>query len=203
MSTRTELNIDGFFDNVITSYETRIQQIQTAFQSSENLSESSHSLLDNIHNSLNNLRRERELLNLKLCETLAKKGSLRKKDYHAMMSDILSILDEKEKKAEKEFLIFIETQKEVAKKLKNSLLSMKDITNQDAHKKITNIKQQLAQISKQQEIKKEAVMKTFVDFQNMHNRMIECLETLLEKSDHILLREIKRVKDYILDNTLS
>ena len=113
MSTLTEVNIDVFIDDIIHSYETRIQKIQTAFQSSETITESSHSLFDNVHSSLNELRKERDLLNSKLCETVAKNGSLRKKDYHTMMSGILYALDEKEREAESQFLIFIKREEYV------------------------------------------------------------------------------------------
>jgi len=76
---KAEINTDGFFDNIITSYETRIQKIQTAFQSTENITESSHSLFDNVQNSINELKKERDILNSRLCENLAKNGSVRKK----------------------------------------------------------------------------------------------------------------------------
>ena len=198
MSSLTELNIDGFFDNIITSYESRIQKIQTAFQSSENITESSHSLFDNAHHSLNDLKKERDILNTRLCETLAKNGSLRKKDYNTMMSGILCVLDEKEKEAERQFLNFIEAQKETAQSLKNSLLGIKDITSQNNCDKISIIKEQLSQISKLQEMRKDAVMKTFLDFQQMHNNMMACLEHLLEKGDHILIQDIKNVRYQIL-----
>ncbi len=198
MITQPELNIDGFFDNIISCYETRIQKIQTAFQSSENITESSHFLFDNVQSSLNDLRKERDVLNSKLCETLAKNGSLRKKDYNTMMSGILCALDEKEKEAESQFLVFIEAQKETAQSLKNSLLGIKDIGSQDASEKIAIIKEQLSQISKLQEMRKETVMKTFMDFQQMHNRMMECLKNLLEKGDHILIQDIKKVRDQII-----
>ena len=195
MSTLTEMNIDGFFDDIINSYETRIHKIQTAFQSSENITESSHSLFDNIHHSLTDLRKERDLLNSKLCETVAKNGSLRKKDYHTMMSGIINALDEKEHEAESQFLIFIEAQKETAQSLKNSLLDMRDVTASDAGDKIQEIKNQLSQISKLQEWRKETAMKTFMDFQQMHNKMMECLENLLNRGDQILIRDIKMVKN--------
>jgi hypothetical protein len=188
-------DINSFFENVITSYEDRILKIQTAFESSENISESSHTLFDHVHNSLTGLRKERDILNSRLCETLAKSGSLRKKDYNTMMSGILSALDVKEQQAESRFLSFIEAQKETAQALKISLLGIKDIAAQDAGEKITAIKEQLSQISKLQEVRKEQVMKTFMDFQQMHDNMIKCLETLIEKGDHILIRDIKKVKD--------
>jgi len=201
MSTRPELNIDGFFDNVLNSYETRIQKIQDAFQSSENLTESSNSLFDNIHNSLNNLRKERDLMNSRLCEAVAKNVSLRKKDYNTMMSGILNTLDEKEKEAENQFLLFIETQKETARSLKNSLLTIKDITTKDAKEQIVLVKSQILQISKQQEMRKEAVMKTFIEFQQLHNKMMECFEDLIKKGDHILIQDIKSIKEHVFQKT--
>ncbi|MHC1738677.1 MAG: hypothetical protein AB9882_11795 [Ignavibacteriaceae bacterium] len=191
-------NIDSFFENIISSYDDRIQKIQTAFQSSENFTESSHTLFDNVHNSLNDLKKERDLLNTKLCESLAKNSSLRKKDYNLLMSGIIHLLDEKESKAENQFLTFIQEQKETAQSLKNSLLGITDISSQDAREKITLIKEQLSQISKQQEIRKESLMKTFTDFQQMHNGMKECLENLLKKGDHILSKDIKTTRDQII-----
>jgi hypothetical protein len=202
MNPRPALNIDVFFGNIITSYESRIQNIQTAFQSTENISESSHFLFDNVHYSLNELKKERDILNFKLCENLAKNGSLRKKDYNMMMSGILSALDEKEKEAETQFFSFIEAQKATAQSLKNSLLDIKDITSQDNCEKISIIKEQLARISRLQEIRKETVMKTFLEFQQMHSKMMTCLENLLEKGDHIMVKDIKKVKEQII-NTIN
>jgi hypothetical protein len=198
MNVRPALNIDGFFGNIISSYESRIQKIQTAFQSSENITESSYSLFDNVHHSLYELKRERDILNSRLCENLAKNGSLRKKDYNTMMSGILVTLEEKEKEAESQFLNFIEAQKATAQSLKNSLLGIKDITSQDNCEKISIIKEQLSQISKLQEMRKETVIKTFMDFQYMHNRIMTCLENLLEKGGHILIQDIRKVKDQII-----
>ncbi|MFZ4412713.1 MAG: hypothetical protein ACOYOV_06490 [Bacteroidales bacterium] len=199
MKANTNIDLDSFFGNVITSYEERIQKIQTAFQSSENITESSHFLFDNVHNSICDLKKERDLLNTRLCETLARNGSLRKKDYNTMMSDIIGTLDQKERAAETQFLNFIEAQKQTAQSLKNSLLGIKDITSQDTNEKIAIIKEQLSQISKLQEMRKDTVMKTLIDYQQMHNRMMECLEYLLEKGDHIIVQDIKKIKSQIIN----
>jgi len=200
MPTHPAVNIDHFLGNIITSYESRIQNIQTAFQSSENITEFSHSLFDNVHQSLNELKKERDSLSSKLCENLAKKGSLRKKDYNTMMSGIIQVMEEKEKEAESQFLGFIEAQKETAQSLKNSLLGIKDITSQDTSEKISDIKKQLTQISRLQEQRKESVIKTFLGFQEMHNRIMACLENLLEKGDLILAKDIKKVKEQIIQD---
>ena len=106
-------------------------------------------------------------------------------------------LDEKEKEAQIQFLNFIESQKETAQSLKNSLLSIKDITSPDAAEEIIKIKEQISLISEQQEIRKDAVMKTFTDFQQLHHRMIECLESLLSKGENILIKDIKKINKQI------
>ena len=78
------------------------------------------------------------------------------------------------------------------------MLGIKDIRSEDAGEKISIIKEQLAEISKLQETRKETVIRTFTDFQQMHNRMKECLEQLLEKGDHLVIQDIKKVKAQII-----
>lgn len=199
MNSQPELNIDDFFNCIITSFQASIEKIQAAYQSSESINESSHLLFENVHHSLSDLKKERDLLNTRLCETLAKNGSLRKKDYHMIMSGILDSLDEKERLAESQFLSFIQDQKETAQALKTSILGIKDIASSEAGDKITFIKNQLAQISKLQETRKESVLKTFLDFQHMHTRMMEYLEYLLEKGEHLQVKDIKEVKDQLIN----
>ena len=116
-----------------------------------------------------------------------------------MMSGILETLDKKEKEAENQFLTFIEDQKMTAQSLKNSLLEIKDITSKDNCENISIIKEQLSQISKLHEMRKEKVLQAFLDYQQMQNRMMDCLENLLKKGDHILVQDIKKVKDQILN----
>jgi len=203
MNDNPKFDMDQFLKNIITSYQDRIQKIQTAFQSSENITESSHTLFDNVQASLDELKKERTLLNERLCETLAKNGSLRKKDYNSMMSGILSILDEKEKEAEKLFLSFIDTQKETALSLKSSLLSLQDTTPDNTTKKIQDIKEQLSQISQLQEMRKGHVMKAFVDFQGINNKVMDYLEKLNEKGSQVKSKDIKSIKHKLMNELNS
>jgi len=199
MNIQRELNIDWLFDNILTSYENRMQKIQTACQSSENITESSHFLFDNVHNSLVNLKKKREILNSRLCKTLTKNGSINKINYNIMMSDILSAIDEKEKEAENRFLNFIEAQTQTANLLKTCLLDIKDANTTDSNDKIAFIKDQLSQISLEQEKSKQTVIKTFMDFQQMHSQLMECLENMLDISDILLIQEIKKMRKLILN----
>lgn len=185
-------------ESVINSYDDRIRKIQTAFQSSENITESTHLIFANVQNSLSSLKKERETLNSKLSEAVAKNGSLRKKDYNLMMSDILHLFNEKELDTETQFFYFIEELKEATQSLKNRLLDIKDVNYQQSSEKISIIKQQVSQITELQGSKKEKVIKSFTNFQQMHNRVVLNLEDLLKKGDDIQVKDIKFIKNKII-----
>ncbi len=197
MNTEPKLALNSYFETVINSYEDQIQKIQMVFQSSEIITESSHTLSAYVHDSLKELKKERESLNSRLCETLARNGSLRKKDYNKMMSDILNVLDKQEWEAEQKFFDFIESQKEIAQLLKNSLLCLKDIDTQDASDKIASIRKQLSSISNLGEKRKEMVLKSFMDFQKIHIKTMGCFKNLLEKDGKIMAKDIKIIKKQI------
>jgi hypothetical protein len=189
---------NSLLEGVINFYDDRIRKIKTAFQSSENITESTHLIFANVQNSLNSLKKERETLNSKLSQAMAKNGSLRKKDYNLMMRDVLHLFNEKELDTETQFFYFIEELKEATQSLKNRLLDIKDVNYQQSSEKITIIKQQVSQITELQGSKKEKVIKSFTNFQQMHNRVVLNLEDLLKKGDDIQVKDIKFIKKKII-----
>ena len=179
------------------SEDIRIKKIQNAFQSSENIKESCHFLVDSVEHSLEYLKERRNDVSSKLCEALAKKESLRKKDYNIIMSDIYSLLDEKERNAKNHFIAFIEDQKEFTQSLKNIIVNISDYCAADSPDKNVLLKEELAQIAEIQEKRKETGIKILTDFQEMHKEVMVYLESLLEKGDNISIRDIKNAK-YII-----
>ena len=179
------------------SEEVRIKKIQNAFQCSENIKESCHFLVDSVEHSLEYLKEKRTDVSSKLCEALAKKESLRKKDYHTIMADIYSMLDEKESNAKNHFIAFIDDQKEFTQSLKDIILNISDYSAADSPDKNALLKEQLAQIAKIQEERKTTVIKILTDFQEIHKEVMTYLESLLEKGDNISIRDIKNAK-YII-----
>ncbi|MEI7824246.1 MAG: hypothetical protein WCI01_03030 [Chlorobiaceae bacterium] len=179
------------------SEEVRIKKIQNAFQCSENIKESCHFLVDSVEHSLEYLKEKRTDVSSKLCEALAKKESLRKKDYNTIMADIYSMLDEKESNAKNHFIAFIDDQKEFTQSLKDIILNISDYSAADSPDKNALLKEQLAQIAKIQEERKTTVIKILTDFQEIHKEVMAYLESLLEKGDNISIRDIKNAK-YII-----
>ncbi|MCF8308416.1 MAG: hypothetical protein K9I68_05340 [Bacteroidales bacterium] len=195
MSNFTGENFHSYLENIIASYEDHLKKMQTAFQSSEVINKSATTLLDHVNNSLNEQKKEREALNIELRKMLAANGSVRKKDYDEIMSDIFYVLEEKEKKTENQFNAFIEAQKDIAEFLKNSLLDLKKVTSQDDDK-ISAIRKQLISISKQQENNKEKILNSFRDFQRTHNHIMVHFRKLLEQ-ENIGVKDIKKIKEQI------
>jgi anion-transporting ArsA/GET3 family ATPase len=189
---------NSLLEGVINFYDDRIRKIQTAFQSSEDITESTHLIFANVQNSLNSLKKERETLNSKLSQAMAKNGSLRIKDYNIMMSDVLDLFNEKELDTERQFFSFIEELKEATKSLKNRLLDIKDADDEKTSEKIIIIKEQVSQITELQGPRKEKVIKSFTDFQQMHDRVILNLGDLLKKGENVQVKDIKFIKNKII-----
>ena len=189
--------MDGMTVEMGDSDELRIKKIQNAFQSSENIKESCHILVDSVENPLEYLRERRTVVSSRLCEALAKKESLRKKDYNNIMDDIYRLLEEKENNAKINFLNYIEDQKQFTQSLKNIILNITDYNIAEVADKNKQLKEELSEIAELQEKRKETVIKILTDFQETHNKVMEYLESLLEKGDAINIRDIKNAKNII------
>ena len=199
--TEKALRKEADSEDIDNSDNDRILKIQNAFQCSENIKESCHFLVENIENSLDYLKERRNDVSTKLCEALAKKESLRKKDYNAIMNDIYILLDEKENNAKNQFFAFIEDQKIFTQSLKNIILNISEYKKTDSADNNEMLKAELLQIAKIQEERKESVIEILKDFQNIHKRLMAYFESLLEKGDNISIRDIKNAK-YILGKKL-
>ena len=175
----------------------RIQKIQNAFQSSENIKESCHCLVDSVEDSLEYLKKKRNIISSKLCDVLAKKESIRKKDYNSIMDEIYSMLDEKENTAKNHFINYIEDQKEFTQSLKNIIINISAYSKADLVSANSLLKAELSEIAEIQEKRKETVIKILTDFQEMHKKVMEYLESLLEIGDNITIKDIKKAKSII------
>lgn len=191
-------NTNDFIENLITSYESRIRNIEIVFNQSDAINESSFSLLKNFGNSLNDYKTERETINSRLRDNLAKNGSLRKKDYDRMMERILNELYEKEVKAENCLHQFIEDQKAMTEFLKIRIFEIKDNLRQDNTEEIKAFRQELSRISCKLEIKKKIFIQQFMECQHLHQKVIGNFKMLLSKGDHIAIRDVKEIHQNLL-----
>ncbi len=93
--------------DLIASYDARVDAIGT--------------VIDNTYQVLDDFKDKRAKLSTQLKETLAKRGSLRKKDFDRMINGILLNQEEKEKEVKQSLKHFLREQKKEAFELKDAL----------------------------------------------------------------------------------
>jgi|GEM_PF-936461 len=104
---RTVEQMRNVAQDLIASYETRVDAIGT--------------IIDNTYHVLDDFKDKRAKLSTQLKETLAKRGSLRKKDFDRMINGILLNQEEKEKEVKQSLKHFLREQKKEAFELKDAL----------------------------------------------------------------------------------
>ena len=84
------LDLKDVVEDIVTSYEARIQSIASIF-------DTTHQIFEGFQDSFLDAKQEREKVNAELRENLARNESLRRKDFDNMMNSILSSQDGREK----------------------------------------------------------------------------------------------------------
>ena len=170
METLTQNGPADFIETILTSFEERIQKIEAAFSTSEAVYDSSNVLTKDFQQSMLELRNERTQLNTMLRENLAKKGSMRKNDYDCFMDDIFLLLNEKEKEAESQFYQYIGDQKQMVLFLRQGILDIKSMEQENHKEKIAAFKAMLDNTLVEQQLSKERAITKFKEFQHLHKK---------------------------------
>ncbi len=199
MNETPQNSIDDLLEDIITSYEDRIQKIETIFNTSQTVADSYHVLLNDFQYSLQELRKERTALNTMLRDNMAKNGSLRKNDYDILMNDIFLLLDGKEKEAKDEFHKYIEDQRTMANFLRQGIFGIKNTQPNDNKEKIDEFKLGLETILSSQQDRKDGAIEKFLEYQNIHQKIIRDFQVLLEQDIRTKCKDIKKVKKILLE----
>ncbi|MCF8350131.1 MAG: hypothetical protein K9H15_03135 [Bacteroidales bacterium] len=198
MKTNPENDPAKFIENVINSYEKQIKNIETVFNTSEAVNDSSHHLFENLNSSIADLSNERNNLNTRLRENMAKNGSLRKNDYDTLMGDVFKVLSNLEESAKKSFTSYIDDQKTMVKLIRDNILKLKSQQNKTQTGSIVHFKNELEKIMIAQQKGKDLVIENFIRFQNIHNRLINHLNQMLAENRSVNSKEIKDLKQTLL-----
>ncbi len=155
---------------IVSSYQSRVSTIGV--------------IIDDTHQLLEDFRTRRSGMTNQLKETLAKGGSLRKKDFDKMMKDILSCQDEREQQVKDLLRTFFEEQKEIAEIVKNNLEEGEKV-------RIYDFKKTLQDIQTRQKTRENEVSMTLKEFQREYREMAESLRSLLDKEEVIQIKDFK------------
>jgi DNA repair exonuclease SbcCD ATPase subunit len=163
--------------NLIVSYDARVDAIGT--------------LIDDTYQILEDFKNKRVKLSAELKETLAKRESLRKKDFDRMTNGVLLNQEEKEKEVKESLKNFIKEQKKQAGELKDAVIKGEAERTKKAQveieKGIAEIKELLKDFCEQQEELTDRLRKLLTKGNDLKIRdfkdMIQNLQTLTKAKE--------------------
>lgn len=163
-------------EDLVFSYQSRISTVST--------------IIDNTNQLLEDFKTKRNEMSNYLKETLAKEGSLRKKDFDNMMEDILTHQDERERQVKELLKTFFKEQKEIAEIIKKNLAEGKKVS-------IDDFKKMLVDIQVKQKVRENEVKTVLKEFQEEYKETAESLRSLLNKGEAIRIKDFKEMLNYI------
>ncbi|MBU4403902.1 MAG: hypothetical protein KJ907_14365 [Actinobacteria bacterium] len=171
-------------EDVISSYETRLQSIGAIF-------DSTHQLLEGFQNSFLETSQEREQVNTELRENLAKNESLRRKDFDAMIHDILSAQDERRAEVKNKLNTYVNEQKEMARNLSANLAEIKGSLAKGDGRRIRDFQAFMKETLARQDERKNEVAASLKEFQQYQRETAGKLRELAAKGRELRIKDLK------------
>jgi hypothetical protein len=172
-------------DEIIFSYEERLQGISAIIDNTQALRE--------FQESISVTKQEREILKIELRDTLARNESLRKKDFDAMMNAILLSQDDREIEVKGLLSSYLAEQREMAKKLRENLGSFSGSLNQDNICRVKEFHHMLQDILSKQEERKKEVSAKLKTCQQEQSELSCTLIELLSKGRDLRTKDLKEM----------
>lgn len=171
-------------EDVLASYEARIENLSSIF-------EVSYSLIDCLPESLLDNKQEKEKINIQLRDLLAKNDSLRKKDYDEMMSGVLSFQEECGEEIKGLIKEYFTEERSVALVLREALKECKDALARGDIKKIKHVQSALKTLFTRQEERKGEIVSRLKEFQSEQKEIPRQLTDLVAKGEGLRIRDFK------------
>ena len=162
------LNVTHVVEGIISSYEEKLQSISFIIDNTQ-------MVLGEFQESMSHAKEEKEALNVRLRDILARNESLRKKDFDVMMNTILVSQDDGEREVRNLLHNYLDEQGEMARQLKGNLGTFKDDLNKDDIGRINEFRKMLKDILKKQEERKAEVAAKLRIFQKEQGELFRSL----------------------------
>jgi uncharacterized phage infection (PIP) family protein YhgE len=175
---------ENVLESIISSYEARIQSVEAFF-------EATGQIFQDFQDSLLNTRQEREKINSQLRESLAKNGSLRRKDFDKMMNVISLHLDESEQQVRKLSREYLGEQTKLVQQLREGLRNFKDALTKGQAQKVKEMQTLIKEILTRQDENKNEVTSKLKEFQQGQQQASEMLKDLLAKGEKLRIKDFK------------
>jgi len=175
---------ENILESIISSYEARIQSIEAFF-------DTTGQIFQDFQESLLSTRTEREKINIQLRESLARNGSLRKKDFDRMMSVISTHLDQSEQEVRQLSQKYLNEQTKLVQQLREGLRNFKDALTEGQTEKVKELQTLIKEILSKQDESKIEVTSKLKEFQQGQQQTSKILRDLLAKGEELRIKDFK------------
>ena len=175
---------ESILENIISSYETRIQSIDAFFEATGHI-------FQDFQDFLLDTKAEREKINSQLRENLARNGSLRKKDFDRMMSVVSSHLEQSEQEVRQLSGKYLAEQTKLVQQLRQGLRDFKDALTKGQAQKVKELQTLIKEILTKQDENKNKVTSKLKEFQQGQQQTSKMLKDLLAKGEELRIRDFK------------
>lgn len=186
-----EDSIKEILNDVVSSYETRIK-----LQNLQSIFDNTFQTIKDFQNSIINTKYEIDKTNIELRENLAKKQSLRRKDFDSMMNGFLSSYEEKEENEIKNLLnIYFKEQEEISQCLMENLIKVKESIAKNDVNQVREFYGAIKKIVINQEQRKNEVIFKLKEFQKEQQEVMKRLKGFLAKGEELRIGDFKEMLD--------
>jgi hypothetical protein len=178
------LNATYAVEGIISSYEEKLVSIGLIIDNTQ-------MVLGELQESMSHGKDEKEALNVRLRETLARNESLRKKDFDVMMNAILFSQRDREREVRKLLDGYLAEQRDMARQLRENLGVFRDDLGNGNVGRINEFHEALGGLLKKQEERKAEVAARLRMLQNEQSDLSRSLAELLSKGRELRIRDLK------------
>ena len=171
-------------ENIVSSYETRVQSIEAVF-------DTTYQLMKGYHEIFLYTGQERGKVEAELRESLARNSSLRRKDFDSMMSGIISMQDERERELRNLLKSYLNEQKGAAQTLRDNLREFRNSLIRGEVQRIKKFQILIKEILARQDERKEVVTSKLKEFQGERKNLALRLKGLLSKGRELRIKDLK------------
>ncbi len=171
-------------ENIISSYETRIQSVETFF-------ETTGLILQGFQDSVMNNKRERQIINEQLRVSLAENQCLRKKDFDGMISVISSQQDQQEQEVRDLSKTYLDEQHNFISELRKSLHDFTIALATGEAERVSQFQSLIKDILAAQERRKKEVVAGLEEFEKEQQETRKMLKSLLARGRDLRIKDFK------------
>lgn len=179
-----EHGVASVVENMVFSYEARLQEIESVF-------DTTRQIISDFQKSFSNVKEERGRINADLREALAQNGSLRKRDFDAMMEGFLSVQEGREREIWNLVDGYFSEQGKTAQDLREGLKRFRNCLVTGEAGRVREYQALIRGIVAQQENRRNEVTAKLRKFQQEQQEMAKRLKSLSAKGRELRIRDLK------------